>query len=202
MCLLVIAWKHHPRYRLLVPANRDEYHDRPADPLAPWADTPDVIAGRDLRAGGAWLGVDRRRRFGTVTNFRELQRPRRTAPSRGTLVPDFLRGHSAVRDYLEALETDAPGYSGFNLLLADAAELRYASNRGDGFARPLSGGIHGLSNETLDAPWPKLLRVRRRFEAIVARGASVDADELFAMLGDREPAGADDELPATGLTLE
>lgn len=202
MCLLVFAWQQHPRYRLLVAANRDEYHDRPAAPLALWDDAPEILAGRDLKAGGAWFAVDRRRRFGTVTNFRELRRPRRTAPSRGRLVPDFLRGDAPARGYVEALESDAPGYSGFNLLLADDHELVYASNRGDGFARAVPAGIHGLSNETLDAPWPKLLRVRRRFETIVARGAPVDVRELFAVLGDRAPAGADEELPSTGLTLE
>jgi uncharacterized protein with NRDE domain len=202
MCLLVLAWQHHPRYRLLVAANRDEYHDRPAAPLAPWDDAPEILAGRDLQAGGAWLGIDRERRFGTVTNFRELRRPRRNAPSRGRLVPDFLRGAASPLEYVHGLETDAAGYSGFNLLVANARELVYASNRGDGFARALSPGIHGLSNETLDAPWPKLMRVRRHFERIVARGDAVATGELFAVLADREPAGSDDELPATGLTLE
>lgn len=202
MCLLVLAWQQHPRYRLLMAANRDEYHDRPAAPLAPWDNAPEVLAGRDLKAGGTWFAVDRRRRFGTVTNFRELRRPRRNAPSRGRLVPDFLRGDAPPREYVDALEADAPGYSGFNLLLADERELVYASNRGEGFARVLAAGIHGLSNETLDAPWPKLTRVRRRFESIVARGDAVDVAGLFAVLADREPAGTDEELPSTGLTLE
>ncbi len=202
MCLLVLAWQQHPRYRLLIAANRDEYHDRPAAPLAPWDDAAEILAGRDLQAGGTWLGVDRRRRFGTVTNFRELRRPRRNAPSRGRLVPDFLRGGASPLEHIQVLENDAPGYSGFNLLLADERQLVYASNRGDGFARALAPGIHGLSNEALDAPWPKLTRVRGRFESIVARGGTLDLGELFGVLADRQPAGSDAELPSTGLTLE
>jgi uncharacterized protein with NRDE domain len=202
MCLLVLAWQTHPRYRLLVAANRDEYHDRPASALAPWADVPEILGGRDLRAGGTWLAIDRRRRFGTVTNFRELLRPRRTAPSRGELVPGFLRAEKPARAWLDALEVDAPGYSGFNLLLSDGDTLAYATNRGDGFTRTVAAGIHGLSNETLDAPWPKLLRVRDRFATVAERGDAIDTDELFAILADREPAGTDRELPATGLSLE
>ena len=90
MCLLVLAWRAHPRYRLILAANRDEYHERPAAPLANWPAPNDILAGRDEKAGGTWLGLDRARRFGIVTNFRELQRPRRSAPSRGRLIPDYL----------------------------------------------------------------------------------------------------------------
>jgi len=93
MCLLVLAWQTHPRYRLVVAANRDEYHERPAAPLAPWPPPGEILAGRDLRAGGTWLGLDRARRFGVVTNFRELQRPKPHAPSRGELIPRYLGAH-------------------------------------------------------------------------------------------------------------
>jgi uncharacterized protein with NRDE domain len=202
MCLLVFAWQSHPLYRLVVAANRDEYHERPCTPLAPWIDAPHLLAGRDLRAGGTWLGVDRLRRFGTVTNFRELQRPRRTAPSRGVLVPRFLAGEDSPQAYLDALELDAPGYSGFNLLLASTDELWYASNRAEAFARRIAPGTHGLSNEFLDAPWPKLLRVRERFAATVSRAREIAVEELLSMLADRQPAGSDAELPSTGLSAE
>src|SRR5690606_649818 len=137
MCLLVLAWQTHPRYRLVIAANRDEYHDRPAAPLARWPSPDDFLAGRDLRAGGTWLAVDRERRFGVVTNFRERQRPRRSAPSRGMLVPRWLRHRGEAREFLANLEADAAGYSGFNLLVGDASSLWYASNRADEFARPL-----------------------------------------------------------------
>ena len=189
MCLLVLAWRCHPRFRLIVGANRDEYHARPATALAPWPDVPGVVGGRDQQAGGAWLAIDSKRRFGIVTNFREFGRRRRSAPSRGGLIPAYLGQSGSAREYLDGLETDAPGYAGFNLLLADRDSLWYASNRADQFARELAPGIYGLSNEFLDTPWPKLVRVRARFEALLAGPASEDrkalAAALFSMLEDR-----------------
>lgn len=202
MCLLVLAWNTHRRYRLVVAANRDEYHDRPAAPLAPWPAPADFLAGRDLRAGGTWMALDRRRRFGIVTNFRDLVRAPPEAPSRGGLIPGYLRGGAAPGEYLDTLQGAAPGYGGFNLLLADGESLWYASNRTQPFARALQPGIHGLSNELLDTPWPKLLRVRSGFEEWVRGGGSAENGDLFALLGDRAPA-SDEEGPAsTGLAPE
>ena len=205
MCLLVLAWRAHPRYRLVVAANRDEFHARPAAALAPWTDPAGVIGGRDLQANGAWLALDVRRRFGIVTNFREFGRRKPDAPSRGRLIPDFLTQAAAPRAYLESLDNDASAYAGFNLLLADHDSLWYASNRADQFARELPPGIYGLSNEFLDTPWPKLTRVRARFTAILdADAAAADlgfAVGLFALLADRETA-PEDSLPAGDLSPE
>jgi uncharacterized protein with NRDE domain len=205
MCLLVLAWRAHPRYRLVVAANRDEFHARPAAPLAAWTDLAGVIGGRDQQANGAWLAVDTRRRFGIVTNFREFGRHRRSAPSRGGLIPGFLAQSGAPGEYLRALDTDAPGYAGFNLLLADRASLWYASNRAEEFARALPPGIYGLSNELLDTPWPKLVRVRTRFTSLLdADGAAAGgafADSLFDLLADRETAPTDTQ-PEGGLSPE
>ena len=119
MCLLVVAWLSHPRYRLVVAGNRDEFHERPAAPLGWWNDEPGILAGRDLRAGGTWLGLSRRGRFGLVTNFRDTEAPSAPdAPSRGHLVPRFLRDHAGPAAYLDALQAEAARYAGFNLLLA------------------------------------------------------------------------------------
>jgi uncharacterized protein with NRDE domain len=206
MCLLVLGWRTHPRYRLVVAANRDEFHARPAAGLAPWTDVGGVIGGRDLEANGAWFAVDTRRRFGIVTNFREFGRRRRNAPSRGGLIPAYLAGNQDPARYLESLESDAPGYAGFNLLLGGEDSLWYASNRADVFARELQPGIYGLSNEFLDTPWPKLVRVRKRFETLLESAsppgeAAAFTDELFAMLADREPA-APDIVPPGDLSPE
>jgi uncharacterized protein with NRDE domain len=204
MCLLVLAWRTHPRYRLVVAANRDEFHERPAAPLGPWEDAPGIFGGRDLQASGAWFAVDTRERCGIVTNFREFGRRRRSAPSRGALIPAYLTGTQTPADYLRALETDAPGYAGFNLLLADRGSLWYASNRADTFARELPPGIYGMSNEFLDTPWPKVVRVRERFTTLLA---TADPDEaglvagLFEMLADRETAPAE-SLPEGDLSPE
>jgi uncharacterized protein with NRDE domain len=188
MCLLVLAWAAHPRYRLVVAANRDEYHERPAAALGRWPDAP-ILAGRDLRAHGTWLGLDPGRRFAVVTNFRELQRPRAAAPSRGGLIPQYLTGAAGALEFLTRLEPEADSYAGFNLLLADGATLAYGSNRATPFARALPPGVYGLSNELLDTPWPKLQRVRAGFEAWLQTPRATVAG-LFALLDDRRQAGS------------
>lgn len=210
MCLLVVGWQAHPHHRLIIAANRDEYHERAAAPLGKWTVTlPDasrqpteIIGGRDVRAGGTWLAVDRLRRVGVVTNYRDLQPPRTNAPSRGQLILDYLTQPHGPREFLEQLEADARRYAGFNLLLSDAHSFWYASNRARPFARALGAGIYGLSNHLLDTPWPKLTRVRNQFQAWLARTPSPPADELLDMLGDRAPATAQEQLPTTGLTPE
>src|SRR5690606_24036364 len=113
MCLLVLAWKHHPRYRLILAGNRDGGHGRPAAPPGWWQDDPRILAGRDLKAGGTWLGVARSGRFGVVTNYRDLQAPVEGAPSRGQLVPRFLTGATSPKEFLDDLRGAAPRYSGF-----------------------------------------------------------------------------------------
>ncbi len=228
MCLLVLAWHAHPRYRLVVAANRDEYHDRPAEGLGHWPAPAGMLAGRDLRAGGTWLGVDRHRRFGIVTNFRELPQAAKSAsraapgtrccapgivsgragepdpPTRGSLIPGYLSQGAGAGEYLSSLEHEVAGYGGFNLLLADEA-LWYGSNRVSPFARRLPAGVHGLSNGPLDAPWPKLLRVRARFEAWLrenAHGQEADSAALFALLDDRRPATEAEGAPMSELLPE
>jgi uncharacterized protein with NRDE domain len=203
MCLLVLAWQVHPRYRLIVAANRDEYHERPTAAMGKWPSPDDILAGRDLRAGGTWLAIDRARRFGVVTNFRDLQQPAAAgAPSRGNLIPAYLRNPAGAEACLRELEPGARNYSGFNLLLMDQDSLWYASNRAERFATALAPGIYGLSNELLDTPWPKLQRVRRRFDPLVMQGDAISKSDLLAMLGDPTQAGINDELPRTGLSPE
>jgi uncharacterized protein with NRDE domain len=198
MCLLVAAWNAHPRYRLIVAANRDEFHERPSAPLDWWSDDPRILSGRDLRAAGSWMGVSRSGRFGVVTNFRDLEgAPAPDAPSRGKLVAEFLAGTDSAATYLDQLRSAAPRYAGFNLLVGEPHGLCYFSNRNGVGVRALEPGIYGLSNHVLDAPWPKLLRTRARLEELVA-GVDLESEALFAMLADRNPA-AEDETPETGL---
>lgn len=199
MCLLVLAWQSHPRYRLIVAANRDEFHERPATALGWWADAPRILAGRDLRGSGTWMGVSRAGRFGVVTNFRELERAAADAPSRGDLVADYLRTNDAIStsDHMDGLRSRAPRYAGFNLLLGGVDSLWYLSNRADVEPRPLATGVYGLSNDTLDSPWPKLIRSRARLAELLAT-ERVELDTLFALLADRTPADLD-ETPDTGL---
>ncbi|NLG75146.1 MAG: NRDE family protein [Xanthomonadaceae bacterium] len=200
MCLLVLAWKLHPKYRLVLAGNRDEFHDRPAAPLNWWQDDPRILAGKDLKAGGTWLGVARSGRFGVVTNYRDLQAPVEGAPSRGLLVPRFLTGATSPKEFLDDLRGAAPRYSGFNLLVGGSRALYYFSNRGPNTPQALAPGVYGLSNHALDAPWPKLTRTRERFEAAL-REPELAPETLFDILADRQVA-ADAELPSTGLPAD
>ena len=195
MCLIVVGWRVHPDYPLLVAANRDEFYERPTALAGCWPDAPEIIAGRDLEAGGTWLGITRSGRFAAVTNVRE---PGATPGihSRGRLTRDFLAGHQHAADYVRQLPF--ADYSGFNLLAGDGNALWYCSNRG---ASPvaLAPGVYGLSNHLLDSPWPKLLTARQRFAAALPSVPELSA--LFEILADDEIV-PDDELPATGVPLE
>jgi len=200
MCLLVAACDLHPRYRLVLVGNRDEFHARPSAPLGWWDDRPDVLAGRDLTAGGTWLGIDRRGRLGVVTNFRDLEPAKPGAPSRGSLITEFLAGNASAAAYGTALSVRAADYSGFNLLTFDDTGLCYTTNRPQAEVRRLGPGLYGLSNERLDTPWPKLERAR----AAVSRALEArlpEPEALIAGLLDRARA-PDERLPDTGLGLE
>jgi len=194
MCLILVGWQLHPDYPLVVAANRDEFHARPTAAAAFWDDAPSVLGGRDLEAGGTWLGATRDGRFAAVTNVREPG----AAPgkrSRGELTAAFLCGRQSAAAYAEALE---PGdYAGFNLLLDDDETLVYASNR-DTAQRTLPPGIYGLSNHRLDTPWPKLLKARENFSRALA--GLPDESAFFALLADRS-VEADEHLPNTGVPL-
>src|SRR5262245_60317468 len=145
MCLLVLAWRQARGLRLVLAGNRDEFHARPAAPAAWWDEPAGLLAGRDLQAEGTWLGVTRDGRVGVVTNYRELGERLARAPSRGGLIPDYVRSGAAPAEYLASLVAGAQAYAGFNLLAADALTLAYYSNR-DGPPRVLAPGIFGLSN--------------------------------------------------------
>lgn len=203
MCLILFAYRAHPEYRLVLAANRDEFHDRPAAPADFWGDAPDVLAGRDLRGGGSWLGVTRSGRFAAVTNYRdprELLAPR-SAPSRGELVSGFLRGSDSPAEYLDALSSRAAEYNGFNLLVGDRDALYWFSNRSGAAPVRLEPGVYGLSNHLLDTPWPKVVRGRAALRDALAAAAPLDVEPLFRLLADRAPA-ADRELPDTGVGVE
>jgi uncharacterized protein with NRDE domain len=195
MCLIVVGWRVHPEYPLLVAANRDEFYARPTALAGYWPDAPEIIAGRDLEAGGTWLGITRGGRFAAVTNVREPGGPS-GIHSRGRLTRDFLTGRQGAADYVGQLPF--ADYAGFNLLAGDGNELWYCSNRG---APPvaLAPGIYGLSNHLLDSPWPKLLTARQRFAAALAKVP--EREPLFAILADDEIV-PDEELPATGVPLD
>jgi len=190
MCLVVIAWQVHPDYPLIVAANRDELHERPAAAMHWWDEPPDILAGRDLQAGGTWLAVSRSGRYAGVTNVRESGLPKPDARSRGELVSRFVAGSDPALGYAETV--DDASYRGFNMFAGDGSELVYMSNRGSP-PRLLAPGIYGISNALLDTPWPKLLRTRNRIAELV-RSGRVSPEALFECMSDRTPA-PDDDIP-------
>jgi uncharacterized protein with NRDE domain len=198
MCLIFIALKNHSEYKLVVAANRDEFYHRKTAAADWWTDHPNILGGRDLEAGGTWLGISRSGRISMVTNFRDLKNIKAKAPSRGQLVTDYLLTESTPGNYLHQLEPHAKDYNGFNLLVGSAEAMGYLSNYKTGVDL-LTPGIYGLSNHLLDTPWPKVVNGKKKFTNILS-GKFTPA-HLFEMLLD-EHVAADDLLPDTGVGLE
>ncbi len=199
MCLLILAHQCRADYPLIIAANRDEFYERPTRSLDFWPEQSEILAGRDLRGGGTWMGLHRSGRLAAITNFREPDRFRPEAPSRGHLVSDFVGGRVEADPYLAALQPEGQRYNGFNLIAGRMGALYYYGNRG-GAPGPIEAGIHGLSNHLLDTPWPKVERARRAMAAVVDRDLPPDPEELMAFLQDRHQP-PDEDLPATGIGL-
>lgn len=202
MCLILLAWQVHPDFPLVVAANRDEFYARPSAPAGFWADQPTVLAGRDLSAGGTWLGMSTGGRFAALTNYRDPTQAQADRPSRGMLVADFLAGTDAPGEYLTRTRDYGQRCNGYNLLVGhlgrDSAELWWASNISDE-SRRLTPGIYGLSNHLLDTEWPKVGAGKTALSAAL--------DELPGELPLRTllvnpNTYADEHLPATGVPIE
>lgn len=198
MCVLFIAWKSHPRYRLVLAGNRDEFRARPTAALDHWKNHSGVIGGRDLKSGGSWLAARHDGRFAAVTNFREV--PLVPGPrSRGELVQQFVSGELSPSAFTQQLEPVAREFGGTNLFAGDADSLWHWSNRGLP-ARLMAPGLYGLSNGMLADDWPKMRRGREALAKLIAADA-LDEPALFDLLTDQTP-GADHELPDTGVGRE
>lgn len=205
MCLIALALGRHPRYPLVIAANRDEFLDRPAAALDWWQARPDaapILGGRDLQAGGTWLGLSARGRLAMLTNVRDLPRQIARAPSRGAIVPAWLASQQTAGDFWR--DTAARGHNPFNLLAADlpAGRWWWADDRAAA-PQALAPGLYGLSNAALDTPWPKVQRLKHALAEALDGAASPAALEtlLFAALADRMTA-PDGALPDTGVGLE
>jgi len=195
MCLVVLAFNVHEDAPLVVAANRDEFHARPTQDADWWSDQPDVIGGRDLQAGGTWLGAHRSGRFATITNYRDAATSRGRPRSRGHLVTEFLQGEQSPVEHLSTIRPE--DYGGFNLLVADRSQLAYLSNRGGGL-KELPAGIYGLSNATLDTPWEKVERSKSLLGTLLEQGRANET-HLLRLLADRKKGPVDevesDRLP-------
>ena len=202
MCLIAFAWNAHPEYRLIVAANRDEWHDRPTAPAAWWNDHPQILAGRDLKAGGTWMGVTRSGRFAAVTNFRDPADRKSTARSRGELVTAFLLGDETPAAFLAATKKVAHEYNGFNLILGDGTSLAYFGSS-EGAIEILEPGVYALSNHTLNEPWPKVTMAKSALDNTLQAEMSEDALQIaiYAILSN-DTIASDGALPNTGVGIE
>ncbi|WP_374606397.1 NRDE family protein [Thermomonas sp.] len=198
MCLVAFAWKSHPRWRLALAGNRDEFHGRPTAPLAVWPGTG-ILAGRDLRSGGTWVGLGRDGRVAVITNVRDGLPPAFNGLSRGALPVDFLAGDRSAAAHAKGLAGIAGDYAPFNLVLADADACAYVGNHPASGAPAVTPGVHGLSNGAFDASWPKTRRLREALQAWVDAGHD-DLALLWQALADERQA-ADADLPDTGVGL-
>lgn len=219
MCLAVFAFDMHEQWPLVVAANRDEYHARAALPMQPWPEAPQVLAGRDLQAGGMWLGIDDHSRLALLTNVRDPKHTKPEAPSRGRLAHEFLTSELTAEQYLEGLANQASQYNGFNLVVVDSINASnrrhdpdqvskrprfgvwHASNYQQPFATTVKPGIHAISNALLDTPWPKTERTTKALAAYLSGAQSINPQALTEIMLDTRSV-EDALLPSTGVTLE
>lgn len=201
MCTIFLAYKLLPGLPLVLASNRDEYYARPSQSMSFWQDAPHVLAGRDLKAGGTWLGVNHHGRLAAVTNYRQIPETQGITQSRGLLTASFLDQQPPIESFCEELEAKRDHYPGFNLLFGSLNEgLYYFSNRANGHHK-LKPGIYGLSNHLIDTPWPKVKNGKALLESWAPTSAAWTQFKLFRLLSDKTIA-EDHTLPDTGVGLE
>ncbi|PCJ28222.1 MAG: hypothetical protein COA96_01565 [SAR86 cluster bacterium] len=203
MCLIIIAYQADSRYPLVVAANRDELYARPTDEANFWTDDPQtqqVLAGRDLLAGGTWLGISQGGRFAAVTNIRDPSQTEKKPRSRGELTRNFLVGEESAEQYCDSLISSFNDFAGYNLLIGDRNSLVYVNNQEEKMSN-LEPGVHGLSNGLLNSPWPKVTQGRKNLQSLLDDENGVNTDDLISMMDDRTQA-QDEDLPDTGVPIE
>lgn len=199
MCLINFKMNQHPMYKLIVAANRDEFYERPTAIAHFWEEQPNLLAGRDLRGMGTWLGITKEGRFAALTNIRGFEEDKIKMKSRGELVRHYLEGNQSAEAYLEQLKKEKDNYSGFNLLVGHVDQLWYFNNQ-QGNIENVESGIHGLSNHFLDTPWPKVIKGKTELVNYAKEHTTLDVDQLFNLLSDSEKAT--ENLPDTGVDPE
>lgn len=198
MCLIVLGRNIHPKYELILVANRDEFYARPTQVAHYWNDQSKLLAGKDLEAGGTWIGINRYGNMAAVTNYRDPINHQKNKESRGEIPINFLETDTATVDYIKQLKSNATKYNGFNLLALDQGNLVHYNNQKDE-ENVIDDGIHAISNATLDTPWPKVTRAKEMFESIIE--GDFTHDELISMMGDTRTADLED-LPETGISKD
>jgi uncharacterized protein with NRDE domain len=200
MCLILFAYETHPKYNLIVAANRDEFYKRPTSTAHYWNDQPNILAGKDLEKMGTWMGVTTNGRFSALTNYRDPLEETKGKHSRGELVADALNYKGNLNEYMHSLINNDDRFPGYNLLAGDMNGLFYYSNKGDDLQK-LKPGIHGVSNHLLNTEWPKVSKGKLGMSKIISDEGEDMVEELFNLLLNTE-ISPDHLLPKTGVTLE
>tara|TARA_R110002126_G_scaffold44671_10_gene127202 strand:- start:20808 stop:21581 length:774 start_codon:yes stop_codon:yes gene_type:complete len=199
MCIISLAWQTHPRWQLVAIGNRDEMHARPAEPLRRWPEHPHLLAGRDIRAGGTWLGISEQGRFAAVTNLAGHGPPDSSRASRGDLLKDFLAGEGRYADLDTAV---FPNFNPFNLVTIANGEAEVHCNHPEPLSRPLEPGIHGLTNGPLDRPWPKARHLDAALNDWLQSGSQDSSPLLDALVNRRTYPRAAAMVPGPPAPLE
>ncbi len=199
MCLILFQIAKQSAIPLILTANRDEFYHRPTRPMDFWEENPNILAGKDLEAGGTWMGLNTQGRFAALTNYRDMSQIKTKAPSRGEIIPQLLNFSGTIPEFFKDLDSDASAYNGFNLLAGEAGQIYWYSNQNRTITQ-VEPGTHGLSNHLLDTPWPKVHRGRQMLEKIMA-DTPQDNEPLFNLLTDTKHP-MDSQLPDTGIGLE
>ncbi|MFQ3206140.1 MAG: hypothetical protein ACI9IT_000274 [Glaciecola sp.] len=201
MCILFIAVNQHPKFPLIIAANRDEFHNRPTSDSAFWENHKDILAGKDNEAGGTWMGINKNGSVSALTNIRAPGKEVADAITRGELVLNFLLGSSKQQQkYAHTLADSKAQYNGYNLLFGKLDQL-YVYNNFDDTCVTLDDGVYGLSNASLNSPWPKISTGRDALAKYCQHADVLDTEHLFELLHNDKLAD-DNKLPKTGVSIE
>jgi len=199
MCLIVFSYKNHSKYPFIFAGNRDEFYSRPTRTAHFWDTKPQILAGKDLKAGGTWLGISKTGEFAALTNYRDLNHPRNREKSRGELIPYILTTSEPEKQAVKNIISNGDQYDGFNMIAGNTDKLFYLSNIRESY-EPIKPGVYGLSNAFLDTPWPKTEQSKKDFSNAIL-GNNPDEEAIFRFLKNPKTYPSD-QLPNTGLTPE
>lgn len=198
MCILFVAVNQHQDYPLIIAANRDEFFNRETAESHLWDSAQGIIAGQDLQAGGTWMGINKQGYIASLTNIRDPKKICANAITRGELVSHYLQ--HPVKEYQQTLRASKENYNGYNLLFGKWNKLAVYNNHLDR-QQALTDGYYGLSNASLNSPWPKINKGVGKLQEYCQDGHDINPDILFTLLLDKQLA-ADEDLPKTGMPIE
>jgi uncharacterized protein with NRDE domain len=196
MCLILLAYQSHPQYPLILLANRDEFYARPTAQAAFWSSDGKILAGKDLQAGGTWMGMNMSGKLAALTNYRSIDH-NTYIKSRGALVSNYLKNREIPESYINQLSNLREDYAGYNILVGQLENLQVYSNINNK-THVIQPGIHGLSNRFLNTDWFKVKKGKQALSDLIQKD-NIDKKLFLEILQDRQSVSGQD-LPETGFT--